>query len=147
MLQKLPRWFRALFVAVMLLLCLVLASQLLHQRSLRGQIVLLTEELSITEQRLAKQQLEYDQAVAELPLVLEQLALTQPAADAIYAQEQAMRAERKALRAESAELNAQLETLAPELDAASAAVLNAQLAASYLQDALDAVQDALALLD
>lgn len=147
MTQSLPRSFRAVFVLVMLLLCLTMVTQILHQQSLRSQISLLTEEISITQQRLAKQQQEYDQALASLPQVQSELAQTQPAADEVYAKEQAMRAQRKALRAENAELAAQLEALVPELDAASAAVLNAQLAASYLEDAIESVQAAIALLD
>ena len=141
-----PRGFRAALVAVLLLLCITLASQLIVQHSLRTQITLLTEELSISRQRLAKQQLEYDHAVAKLPEVLAELERTRPLADAVYEQEQLMRQQRKTLRAENAALADELAALTPELDAASAAVLNAQLASSYLDEALEAVRAAEALL-
>lgn len=134
--RNVPAWLRALFVAVMLLLCSVLAWQLFHQASLRGQIDQLQAELDVTRQRLAKQQMEYDEAVAALPQVQSELALVQPQADAVYQQEQALRQARKELRAENAALVEALHQLQPELDAASAAVLDCQLAAEYLEDAL-----------
>lgn len=137
MAHPLPRWFRALFVSVLLSLCVVMAFQLFHQASLRQQADQLTQELDITRQRLAKQQLEYEQALAKLPAVEAELTDTAPKAAAVYAREQELRAQRKLLKAEGAQLEETLSNLQPELDAAAAAVLNAQLAAEYLEEALE----------
>ena len=56
-----------------------------------------------------KQQYEYDQTAADLPVAQAELARVQPLADAARADDDAMRAERKALRAEIAPLRARYD--------------------------------------
>ena len=142
----LPRWFRVLFVLVMLTLSAVMAMQLFRQASLRSQIVQLTDELSISQQRLAKQQLEYDQALASLPQIQQELALVAPKAEAVYQQEQTLRDQRKTLRAQSKELQSTLAALQPELDAVRSDLSGVQSAITLMQSALTDMQALMQLL-
>ena len=115
--QRLPGWFRAVFVAAMFLTCAVVCWYAAEQYGLRFQIADLTLSLDTSRQREVKQQYEYDQVVAELPEVQAQVDEMEPKAAAAQATEKELRAQRKALRAENSSLTTQLETLQAEVDA------------------------------
>jgi len=134
--QRMPGWFRAVFVAVMLFTCAVLCWYASSQYDLRFQIADLTLSLDTSRQREVKQQYEYDQVAAQLPLTQAEAAEQEPLAAAAQAIEKELRAQRKALRAESADLTEQLETLQAELAALQAeeAALLAQVEALRQQE-------------
>lgn len=113
--QRMPGWFRAVFVTVMLLTCAILCWYAASQYQLRFQVADLTLSLDTSRQREVKQQYEYDQVVAEIPLVQAQVAELEPQAAAAQAIEKDLRAQRKALRAENADLQKQLESLQSEV--------------------------------
>jgi len=113
--QRMPGWFRAVFVTVMLITCATLCWYAASQYQLRFQVADLSLSLDTSRQREAKQQYEYNQVVAELPLVEAQVAQLEPQAAAAQAIEKELRAQRKALRAENAELSKQLEALQAEV--------------------------------
>lgn len=113
--QRMPGWFRAVFVTVMLLTCAILCWYAASQYQLRFQVADLTLSLDTSRQREVKQQFEYDQVVAEIPLVQAQVAELEPQAAAAQAIEKDLRAQRKALRAENADLQKQLESLQAEV--------------------------------
>jgi septal ring factor EnvC (AmiA/AmiB activator) len=113
--QRMPGWFRAVFVTVMLLTCAILCWYAASQHQLRFQVADLTLSLDTSRQREVKQQYEYDQVVAEIPLVQAQVAELEPQAAAAQAIEKDLRAQRKALRAENADLQKQLESLQAEV--------------------------------
>lgn len=66
-------------------------------------------ETSIGRER--KQQSEYDEVIAAIPPVKEELSEKQPIADDASAQAAALKAERKSLRAEKADLEEQLNVI------------------------------------
>ena len=113
--QRMPGWFGAVFVTVMLLTCAILCWYAASQYQLRFQVADLTLSLDTSRQREVKQQYEYDQVVAEIPLVQAQVAELEPQAAAAQAIEKDLRAQRKALRAENADLQKQLESLQAEV--------------------------------
>lgn len=141
--QTLPRWFRVVFVAVMLALCCAVAVHAFEHERLVQQIDQLTEEVSITHQRLRKQQMEYDQALADLPRMEAELAVVGPQAEAIYQQEQELRTLRKALRAEAKDLEAQLAALQADAAQSSADDADVQAAIRLLEEARDSLYLAL----
>lgn len=106
--QRLPGWFRALFVVVMLFTCAVVAWFAFEQSDLLFRLDDVSRSLDTSRQRMQKQQYEHDQFVAALPEVEAELARVQPLADAAMAQDKALRDQRKALRAEVKELQQQL---------------------------------------
>lgn len=128
--------FRGLFVTVMLLVCVALASFAVDQVRLRAQIADLTLSLETSRGREARQNHEYDVAVAALPLAQEELARVAPLAEAAQAQEKELRQQRKDIRAENAALQEQIEAAQETLDA-----LTAQAAA--IQEAADSIQNIL----
>lgn len=134
--QRLPGWFRAVFVTVMFLTCAVLAWYAVSQYELRFQVADLTLSLDTSRQREAKQQYEYDQVVAQLPVVRAQVAELEPLAAAAVATETDLRAQRKALRAENASLLEQLEAVQAEVTALQEqeAALLAEVEALRLQE-------------
>lgn len=113
--QRLPGWLRAVFIAVMFFTCAVVCWYAASQYELRFQIADLTLSLDTSRQREVKQQYEYDQVVAELPIVQAQVAQMEPLAAAALATETDLRAQRKALRAENAALAEQLEAVQAQL--------------------------------
>lgn len=112
--HKCPGWLRAVFVAVMFFTCAVLCWYASSQYDLRFQIADLTLSLDTSRQREVKQQYEYDQVVAELPLVRAQVAEMEPLAAAAQAVEADLRTQRKALRTQNADLAKQLEAVQAE---------------------------------
>lgn len=115
--RGLPKWFRALFVAVMLLTCAMVVTQVIRQVQLQDQIADLQLKVETTQKRLAKQQMEYDAYTAELPVVLAELETAEPAAAEAAAKADALKEQRKQLRAENAELAAALEELKTQAEA------------------------------
>lgn len=115
-LRRLPGWFCTLFVIVMIALCALLAAFAVEQQQLRFQIEDLSVKLETSRQREAKQTYEYDQVVAELPLVKAELERVQPLADAAMAEEDRLRKERKELRAAVSALEEQIAQRQAELD-------------------------------
>ena len=138
--QRLPGWFRAVFTAVMFLTCAVVCWYAVQQYDLRFQIADLTLSLDTSRQREVKQQYEYDQVVAELPLVQAQVAEMEPQAAAAQAIEKELRAQRKALRAAKADLEAQLELLQAEVDALKAREAALQAEVNALRKELEALE-------
>lgn len=115
-----PRWFRLFFAAVMLVMCAVFVTQLISQRQAAEQIVLLKESITLQEKRLAKQQAEYDEYLAELPLVRAELEQNAPLAQAAAAQVTELKAQRTALREENAALAAELAALQQQAEESNA---------------------------
>ena len=115
--MHMPGWFKAVFVTVMFLTCAVLAWFATSQYTLRFQVDDLTLSLDTSRQREVKQQYEYNQVSAELPLVLAQVEAMEPLAAAAVATETDLRAQRKALRSENAALLAQAEAVQAEVAA------------------------------
>lgn len=134
--QSMPRWFAALCVAVLLLCSALVTFFLFQQSAASAAIADLQGQLKIKQGQLRKQQMEYDEYLAALPLVQAELAEIQPQADAAYAWEQDLRAQRKTLRAENAALSEELTALQSE--AGDAAAIAQQTAEAYrlLDDAL-----------
>lgn len=114
---RLPGWFAALFVTVMLAVCAVIAFCTVEQYQLRFEVADLTLSLDTSRQRERKQEYEYNEVIAALPLVQAELEATQPLADEAVAAVNDLKARRKALRAENAELEAQLAVLQAEVAA------------------------------
>lgn len=114
---RLPGWFAALFVTVMLAVCAVIAFCTVEQYQLRFEVADLTLSLDTSRQRERKQEYEYNEVIAALPLVQAELEATQPLADEAVAAVNDLKARRKALRAENAELEEQLAALQAEVAA------------------------------
>ena len=114
---RLPGWFAALFVTVMLAVCAVIAFCTVEQYQLRFEMADLTLSLDTSRQRERKQEYEYNEVIAALPLVQAELEATQPLADEAVAAVNDLKARRKALRAENAELEEQLAALQAEVTA------------------------------
>ena len=141
-----PRWFRLFFAAVMLVMCAVFVTQLISQRQAAEQIVLLKESITLQEKRLAKQQAEYDEYLAELPLVRAELEQNAPLAQAAAAQVTELKAQRTALREENAALAAELAALQQQAEESNAVhladnealLLQLEEAVTHLNTALEA---------
>lgn len=130
--QRWAEWLRAVFVAVMFFTCAVVCWYAVEQYNLRFRIADLTLSLDTSQQREVKQQYEYDQVVAELPVTQAEVARMEPLAAAAKAKETELRGVRKTLRAQSASLAQQLEAVQAE----TAALQNQQAALQAEVDAL-----------
>lgn len=108
---SLPRWFKPLLVAVLLLCCVVTAASLFQQAQLKADIVQAQRDLAITHGRLRKQEQEYAEVIEALPATQAAVAELQPQAQAAYEEEQALRQQRKELRAENAAQAEEIATL------------------------------------
>lgn len=115
MTHGLPRWFRLLFVGVMLALCAVMVTHFIHQRSTLELIASLEAKIDSAQKRLAKQQKEYDEYTAELPEVLSELEIIAPQAEAATARASELKAQRNALREENAAQAALIADLQAQL--------------------------------
>ncbi len=109
--MRMPGWFRALFVAVMLACCAESAWFASAQYGLAQQKAELEAKLETSRLREKKQRLEYEQVSAALPQTLSQLEVALPKADEAKAEEKALREKRKRLREEVAALREQLASL------------------------------------
>ena len=99
-----------ILIAVMAVFCLIMALFLL----LRGRLDFQMEDLSLSLEtsrgRERKQQAEYDEVTAQLPLTRAELEEAQPLADAAAEEVRGLKEERKRLRAEKKELEQAAET-------------------------------------
>lgn len=136
--ERCPGWFRALFVAAMLLMCAALAFFAVDQVRLRAEIADLTISLETSRGREARQNHEYDEVVAALPEAKAALERAQPLAEAAKAQETELRQQRKDIRAENAALEEQIAAAQAELDALKAQAAALQEITESLGSILDA---------
>lgn len=136
--QRGSGYFRGLFVAVMLIVCVLLAWFAVDQTRLRAQMADLTLSLETSRGREARQTHEYDEAVAALPQVQAELARVAPLAEAAKAEENELRQQRKDIRAENEALQEQIESAQAQLDALTAQAAALQEAAASLQRILGA---------
>ena len=88
------------FILVMLLFSITLSACVLFRARLDFRLDDLQRSLETSQGRERKQQAEYDEVSARLPLTRAELAETQPEADAAAEEIARLKAERKALRAE-----------------------------------------------
>lgn len=100
----LPRWFKAVFAAIMLAVCGVVGYFAIASEQLTAQKVDVTQKLETSIQRERKQQFELEEVQRQLPLVQSELEETLPKAEAAQEQEAQLRAQRKALREDIAAL-------------------------------------------
>ncbi len=101
--NALPAAFRAAAVALLLAACAVLVWSAARQSAFSRVLPDLEVQLNTSRGRERKQQAEYDEVSAALPLVEQELAEVQPQADAAAAQEADLRAQRKERRAQAQE--------------------------------------------
>lgn len=117
---SLPRWFKPLLVAVLLLCSVVTAVSLFQQAQLTADIAKAQRDLDTLQGRLRKQEQEYAEVIEALPATLTELEEIRPQAQAAYEQEQALRQQRKDLRTENAaqaeEITALTATVAQDGD-------------------------------
>ncbi len=97
------KWLRRIFTAVMLIFCLGLAGWTVLRTRTDFQLEDLTRSLETSRGRERKQQQEYDEAAAQLPLVLEELAAAEPKAEKAKAEVKELKQERNRLREEKKE--------------------------------------------
>ena len=117
MTHGLPRWLRLLFTAVMLTLCAVMVTHLIHQHDTLAEIAALEGKIDSAQKRLAKQQLEYDEYTAALPEALAELDVVAPQAEAAANRAAELKSQRNALRDENAALDKQIADLEAQLAA------------------------------
>ncbi len=103
----LPRWFKAVFAAIMLAACGVVGYYAIASEKLTAQKADVTQKLETSIQRERKQQFELDEVLRQLPQVQSELEETLPKAQAAQEQEARLRAQRKALRESIAALKEQ----------------------------------------
>lgn len=145
--KSLPNAFIALFAAVMLLCGAVVAGSLFHQAAVLEEISQVAANLEAVHGRLRKQQLEYDQVLAELPVVLAEAAALQPEADAAYEAEQALRQQRRELREENAALADELAALQSQAEDVLSNADQTALALAHLTEALEELKALSGLYD
>ena len=133
-----PGYFQGLFVAAMLIVCVLLALFAVDQVRLRAQIDDLTLSLETSRGREARQNHEYDEVVAALPEARAELERVAPLAEAAKAEENELRQQRKDIRAENAALQEQIDAAQTELDALMVQAAALQEAAASLQNILGA---------
>ena len=104
----------ALFTAVMLLCVLFIIWYLPAARNLRYRLSDTLLSLETSRGRERKQQYEYDQAAAEIPLVQEELDSYVPLAEEAAQRLKTLKEERKKLRNEKKDLEAKLNESVPE---------------------------------
>ena len=144
---RMPGWFCAVFVLVMLAVCCVIAFCAVEQVSLRFQAEDVTRSLDTSRQRERKQQYEYDQVTVDLPAAQAELDAAQPMADAALAAVADLKAQRTTPREENAALTQQLEAAQAEaqqaqarLEALQEEVVGLQAQATLLRELLEGLQ-------
>ena len=140
MAKPLSRAFVACLVAVLLLCSAVVTFSVFHQASLTAQISKAHSNLESAQGRLRKQEAEYAQYQAELPLRLAELAELQPQADAAYEEEQRLRQLRKDMRAERSALKDELAALQEQAAASGEDNTRTAEAIARLYEALAALE-------
>ena len=101
MLPQVSKGFRAIFVAVMCVVCVALCVLAVRLTQQSEQLRLTQLQLDASLARLKLQQTQRAQIDVDLPETLAQLQAVQPEADAASAREQELRARRKTLRSSS----------------------------------------------
>ncbi|MBQ8537621.1 MAG: hypothetical protein IJ461_09500 [Clostridia bacterium] len=96
-----------LFALIMLVCLFLTVMSLVELNALNAQYLDTYEHLEIIEGKIRRQQMEYDQIVAELPLTRESNQALLPQAEAALAQEKDLKAQRRALRREIEKLQAE----------------------------------------
>ena len=129
--------FRGLFIAVMLAVCVLLACFAVEQVRLRAQIADLTLSLETSRGREARQNYEYENALAALPTVQEELARVAPLAEEAKALENDLRQQRKDIRAENAALQEQIDEAQATLDGLMLQAAALEEVAASIQTILD----------
>lgn len=104
--KGLPRWFRLVFVLVMIVLCFVVVTQLIAQRNYSQQLDELRNDIEIANGQLAKQKKDNRDRLAEKASMAEEIAVLAPVAEAAQAEKDALKAEKKALKNDLAALEA-----------------------------------------
>lgn len=104
--KGLPRWFRLVFVLVMIVLCFVVVTQLIVQRNYSQQLDELRNDIEIANGQLAKQKKDNRDRLAEKASMAEEIAVLAPIAEAAQAEKDALKAEKKALKNDLAALEA-----------------------------------------
>lgn len=104
--KGLPRWFRLVFVLVMIVLCFVVVTQLIAQRNYSQQLDELRNDIEIANGQLAKQKKDNRDRLAEKASMAEEIAVLAPVAEAAQAEKDALKAEKKALKSDLAALEA-----------------------------------------
>ncbi len=138
--KPIPRLLAALVVTVLLLCSVTVAWTILRNAAIREDITQVTANLDAVRQRLKKQQVEYAQVQADLPVTLAELEALQPQADEAYARAQALRQQRKELRAANAEQQEQIAALSAQADSASGEEERTAQAIAHLNEALAALE-------
>ena len=109
MMNKADRILVWIFTGMLLLFCLFLAWYVPTRADLDFRLADIQLSLETSYGRERKQQYEYDEVTAELPVTRAELAETQPLADEAVATVAALKEERKQLRREKEELLTRLE--------------------------------------
>lgn len=104
--KGLPRWFRLVFVLVMIVLCFVVVTQLIAQRNYNQQLDELRNDIEIANGQLAKQQKDNRERRDSMAAMTEEIAVLAPIAEAAQAEKDALKAEKKALKNDLAALEA-----------------------------------------
>lgn len=102
--KGLPRWFRLVFVLVMIFLCFVVVTQLISQRNYNQQLDELRNDIEIANGQLAKQKKDNRDRLAEKAAMEADIAVKAPIAEVAQAEKDALKAEKKALKQEVASL-------------------------------------------
>lgn len=105
--MRLPEWFRALLITVMLAVCAVTCHHARERALMRNDLDELSTMVSTSRQRETKQQMELDAVRAALAPAQEALEAALPPAEKAKAHEEALRQERKQLRQEIAALESE----------------------------------------
>lgn len=123
--KGLPRWFRLAFVLVMIILCFVVVTQLIAQRSYSLQLDELHNDIEIANGQLALQKKQNRQYLEEKDVLAAQIAELKPIAETEAARTDALRDQKKALNKELTELTAQQADEQTRKDLILTAVLEA----------------------
>lgn len=114
--KGLPRWFRLVFVLVMIVLCFVVVTQLIAQRNYSQQLDELRNDIGIANGQLAKQKKDNRDRLEEKASMVEEIAVLAPIAEAAQAEKDALKAEKKALKNDLAALEALQSDVQSESD-------------------------------
>ena len=99
--MRLPEWFRALLITVMLAVCAVTCHHARERALMRNDLDELSTMVSTSRQRETKQQMELDAVRAALAPAQEALEAALPPAEKAKAHEDALRQENAALESET----------------------------------------------
>ena len=98
------KWFRRAFILGMLVFCAFLAGQVILRARLDFQMEEAARSLETSQGRERKQQYEYDEVIAQIPLTRAELEETLPRAEEASQVVEELKAERKRLREEKKQM-------------------------------------------